>query len=110
MTYDTFLTIMAFGLTGAGLVHSGWLWMGHTRPSFASLLEGGAALWMPFRVMAVMLAAPIILAGGASRLMDNGWRYLGFMLTGLAVSCIWCFMNGIVLVVSLDLIARHGFM
>ena len=92
---------MAFGLTGAGLVHSGWLWMGHTRPSFACLLEGGAALSMPLRVLAVMLAAPIFLAGGATRLMDNGWHYLGFMLMGLAVSCLWCFMNGIILVASL---------
>ncbi len=104
MTYDTFLTIMAFGLTGAGLVHSGWLWLGHTRPSFTSVLEDGAAFWMPFRVLAIMLAAPVILAGFTTRLMEHGWRYLGFFFAGLAVSCIWCFMNGIVLVVCLNLL------
>ena len=104
MTYDTFLTIMAFGLTGAGLVHSGWLWMGQTKPSFASMLEDGAVVWIPLRVLAVMLAAPIILAGSATGMMNYGWRYVGLMFTGLAVSCIWCFMNGIVLVVSLDLL------
>ncbi|WP_108883020.1 DUF6949 family protein [Anderseniella sp. Alg231-50] len=101
MTYDTFLTIMAFGLTGAGLVHSGWLWMGYTRPSFASLLAGGPALSMPFRVIAVMLAAPLILAGSAIRLMDYGWRYLAGTLAGFILSGVWCFMNGIVLVVCL---------
>ncbi|MEO1160178.1 MAG: hypothetical protein AAFW74_06935 [Pseudomonadota bacterium] len=101
MTYDTFLTIMVFGLTGAGVVHSGWLWMGHTRPSFASLLAGGAALSMPFRVIAVMLAAPLILAGSAIRLMDDGWRYLAATLAGFILSGVWCFMNGIVLVVCL---------
>ena len=104
MTYDIFLTIMAFGLTGAGLVHSGWLWLGQTRPSFACMLDGGAARWMPLRMLAVMLAAPIILAGSATRMMDYGWRYTGLMFSGLAVACIWCFMNGIVLIVSLDLL------
>ncbi len=104
MTYDTFLTIMAFGLTGAGLVHSGWLWMGRSRPSFANLLEGGAVMAMPFRVLAVMLAAPLILASGSVRLMDRGWRYLGGMLVGFTLSCVWCFMNGVVLVVGLSLL------
>ncbi len=92
---------MAFGLTGAGLVHSGWLWMGRSRPSFVNLLEGGSALSMPFRVMALMLAAPLILAGGATRLMDYGWQYVGGMFAGLILSCVWCFMNGVVLVASL---------
>jgi hypothetical protein len=92
---------MAFGLTGAGLVHSGWLCLGHRRPSFASLLEGGPAFSMPLRVMAVMLAAPLILAGSAARMMDNGWRYVGGMLGGFILSGVWCFMNGIVLVVCL---------
>ena len=101
MTYDTFLIVMAFGLTGAGLVHSGWLWMGHTRPAFANLLEGGASLSMPFRVIAVMLAAPLILAGGAVRMMDHGWRYVGGTLVGFVLSAVWCFMNGIVLIVCL---------
>ncbi len=101
MTYETFLVVMAFGLTGAGLVHSGWLWMGHSRPSFANLLEGGSALSMPFRVIGVMLAAPLILAGSAARMMDHGWRYVGVMLVGFILSSVWCFMNGIVLVVSL---------
>jgi hypothetical protein len=101
MTYDTFLAIMAFGLTGAGLVHSGWLWLGYSRPSFASLLEGGPAFSMPLRVMAVMLAAPLILAGSAIRMMDDGWRYVGGMLAGFILSGVWCFMNGIVLVVCL---------
>lgn len=102
MTYDTFLTIMAFGLTGAGLVHSGWLWLGYTRPSFASLLDGGPAISMPLRVLAVMLAAPLILAGSAARMMENGWRYVGGMLAGFILSGVWCFMNGIVLVVCLS--------
>jgi hypothetical protein len=101
MTYDTFLAIMGCGLTAAGLVHSGWLWLGHSRPSFASLLGGGPALSTAFRVVAVMLAAPLILAGAAARLMDNGWRYVTGMLAGFVLSCAWCFMNGIVLVVSL---------
>lgn len=101
MTYDTFLAIMAVGLTGAGLVHSGWLWLGYSRPSFASLLEGGPVLSMPFRVMAIMLAAPLILAGSATRMMDDGWRYAGGMLAGFVLSGVWCFMNGIVLVVCL---------
>lgn len=101
MTYDTFLAIMAVGLTGAGLVHSGWLWLGYTRPSFASLLEGGPVLSMPFRVMAIMLAAPLILAGSATRMMDDGWRYAGGTLAGFVLSGVWCFMNGIVLVVCL---------
>lgn len=101
MTYDTFLVVMAFGLTGAGLVQSGWLCLGQTRPSFANLLEGGTALSMPFRVIAVMLAAPLILAGSAVRMMDHGWRYLAGTLAGFMLSGVWCFMNGIVLIVCL---------
>jgi len=102
MTYDTFLVIMAFGLTGAGLVHSGWLWLGRTRPSFASLLDGGSVFAIPLRVMAVMMAAPLILAGSATRMMDHGWRYSGLTVMGLIASAVWCFMTGIVLLVGLD--------
>lgn len=102
MTYDTFLVIMAFGLTGAGLVHSGWLWLGRTRPSFVGLLDDGPAWAAPFRVLAVMLAAPFILAGMSTRLMDRGWGYAGVTLAGLVVSALWCFMTGVVLLVGLD--------
>jgi hypothetical protein len=102
MTYDTFLVIMAFGLTGAGLVHSGWLWLGHTRPSFSTLLDGGPAYAMPVRVVAIMMAAPLILAGSAVRMADYGWRYFGLTVMGLVVSAVWCFMIGIVLLVGLD--------
>ena len=72
-------------------------------------------------LLAAILSALVILAIGedpiaAVQLMVKGslgstygWGYTlyyatNFMFTGLAVSCIWCFMNGIVLVVSLDLL------
>ena len=44
MDYDTFLVVMAFGMVGAGLVHSAWLWLGQTRPSFVSIIDDGPRL------------------------------------------------------------------
>ena len=82
-------------------MHSGWLWMGHSRPSFANLLEGGSVLSMPFRVIGVMLAEPLLLSGSAARMKEHGWRYEGVMFDVFILSSVWCFMNGIVLVVSL---------
>ena len=72
---------------------------GVTGKHAAGVTLGDAGLTI--QVVAVMLAAPLILAGGAARLMDNGWRYVTGMLAGFVLSCAWCFMNGIVLVVSL---------
>lgn len=103
MDYNTFLLVMAFGLAGAGLVHSAWLWLGATRPSFVSIIDEGPALTVPLRVLGVMFAAPLILARSALGQLDHGWRYAGLTLLGFVAAVLWCFMSGIVLIVALDM-------
>lgn len=103
MDYDTFLVVMAFGMVGAGLVHSAWLWLGQTRPSFVSIIDEGPRLLVPFRVFGVMFAAPLILAGAALNHLSYGWRYLGLTVLGLVTSLLWCFMSGVVLIVLTDM-------
>jgi hypothetical protein len=102
MDYDTFLVVMAFGMVGAGLVHSLWLWLGATRPSFVSIVDEGPRLMVPLRVFGVMFAAPLILAGAALNHLAHGWRYVWLTLLGLVTSLLWCFMSGIVLIVLTD--------
>ena len=104
MDYDTFLVVMAFGLVASGLVHSAWLWLGETRPSFVSIVEEGSLATVPFRVFGVMFAAPFILAGSALGHLEHGWRYLGLTLLGIATAMLWCFMTGIVLIVLTDVL------
>ena len=104
MDYDTFLVVMAFGLVGAGLVHSAWLWLGATRPSFVSIIEEGSMLTVPLRVLGVMFAAPFILAGAAISHVSYGWRYLGLTIAGLITAVLWCFMSGMVLIVLTDML------
>ena len=104
MDYNTFLLVMAFGLSGAGLVHSAWLWLGATRPAFVSIIDEGPALTVPLRVLGVMFAAPLILAGSALRQLEHGWRYAGVTALGLFAAVLWCFMSGIVLIVLLDML------
>lgn len=104
MDYDTFLVVMAFGLVGAGLVHSAWLWLGTTRPSFVSIIEEGPLLTVPLRVIGVMFAAPFILAGTAISHVSHGWRYAGLTLAGLITAVLWCFMSGVVLIVLTDML------
>lgn len=104
MDYNTFLLVMAFGLAGAGLVHSAWLWLGANRPSFVSIIDEGPAMTVPLRVLGVMFAAPLILAGSALRHLGAGWRYAGVSLLGLVAAAMWCFMSGIVLIVLVDML------
>lgn len=104
MDYDTFLVVMAFGLVGAGVVHSAWLWLGATRPSFVSIVEEGPRLTVPLRVFGVMFAAPFILASAALNHLAYGWRYLGLTVLGLVTALLWCFMSGIVLIVLTDML------
>ncbi len=104
MTIDVFLVIMAFGLVAAGLTHSAWNWLGYTQPGFASVLANGSLLAAPLRVLGVMLAAPLILAGSAIRMLDHGWRYAGITAMGLVAAAMWCFMTGIVVLVGLDVL------
>jgi hypothetical protein len=104
MTYDTFLMVMAAGLTGAGLVHSGWLWLGSSAPSFTCLLRTHGLVWVPIRVFVLMFAAPLIIAGSAVRTMDQGWQQAPVCALGLVCASMWCAMSGIVILVTLQLL------
>ena len=59
---------------------------------------------VPLRVLGVMIAAPLILAGSALRHLSAGWRYAGVSLLGLFAAVMWCFMSGIVLIVLVDML------
>jgi len=90
--------VVATGLVAAGLVNSAWA-AATGEALRPRVLEIRDAL-MPFRVLALVLGLPILLAGLARRIMggDGG----GLVLGGLAVggAAVWCFVEGVVIVTS----------
>lgn len=105
MSYETFLAVMAFGLVSAGVMHSGWLWLGQRRPSFLCLVDGQGSMLQPFRVLMLMIAAPFVLAGISVTLMERGWRNIVPACCIFALAAAWCFMIGIVVLGTAQLLS-----
>lgn len=102
MSILSFLYVCATGFVVAGITLN--LWEILTGRKVTLSLLGEASIWMPLRVMAIVLSAPLLVMSRAVRqrmlLQDtrNGWWLLAGVSTGLS------FVHGVVTLVAIGAI------